>query len=94
MQSIYSAVRAKSVQLRLNSIPPTLHTHFHVLCAYQKDKLAKPQNVLNSKVLLECGEHWIEKYCYLLRLQRVKRGANCVYLTTMNLPVQCLPLQS
>jgi hypothetical protein len=84
MQSVYSAVRAKSVQFRLNSIPPMLRTLFHVLCAYQKDKLAKPENVVNNKALLECGERWIEKYLYLLRLQRVKRGGNCVCLTTMN----------
>jgi hypothetical protein len=46
--------------------PPMLHAHLYLCFSYQKDERAKPGNLQKRKVLLEIGEHRIEKSFYLV----------------------------
>jgi len=56
-------------------ISPVLHTQYHPQVALsQRDKRMKPGNFPNSCILLEIGEHWIEKNFHF-SLQRVKETA-------------------
>jgi hypothetical protein len=43
-------------------------------CSYQKDRGAKPENLLKSNALSEIGKHWIEKLHSLSPLKVLLMG--------------------
>jgi phenylacetate-coenzyme A ligase PaaK-like adenylate-forming protein len=44
-----------------------LHTHLHIYLALARRAMGKAWKPVNSKALMDVGEHWIQKYFHNIK---------------------------